>query len=520
MRYDVIIIGSGPAGTSVAWPLVGQGRKILLVDAGAPREVNTSRDALPLAALRTAYGISGQKHLLGSGLSALRDVGYASPKLRTATENDSLNEYRAALQLREEGFQAIGAFDTGGLSRIWGAALATFDQGDFGSVIDAGEIIRSYRRVARRIGISGEPGPSVGWRSCHDIDMQPPVPLSSNASLLLLRQRRAAGRTLPLEISRCRVAVSTVGSHSPGDRTCTACRGCMWGCPRAAIYDAAAEIPALTASGTVEFAAKSRVIDIMATSNGWQVRFADGATAAARRVVLAAGVLASTKLALKIQGRLNERVPLLSNPAFSFAALLPSRFGAALPESGFGLAQLSFGLRPSDDPDGEVYGLLYDADTMSAVDLIAHMPLTSPGGMKFVRAILSSLVLGIGYYSGAMSRNQVWLDDQGIFHVQGGVSEKLSALRMKTSSTLRGELLRLGAVLLPGSLKYYKPGAEVHYAGTLPIGRDTLVDGELIGTPGLHVADASTLPRLPSQSHTFTAMANADRIGRLIAAGN
>ena len=34
MRYDIIIIGSGPSGTSAAYPLLEAGLKILMVDGG------------------------------------------------------------------------------------------------------------------------------------------------------------------------------------------------------------------------------------------------------------------------------------------------------------------------------------------------------------------------------------------------------------------------------------------------------------------------------------------------------
>jgi choline dehydrogenase-like flavoprotein len=46
----------------------------------------------------------------------------------------------------------------------------------------------------------------------------------------------------------------------------------------------------------------------------------------------------------------------------------------------------------------------------------------------------------------------------------------------------------------------------------------TSTSGEVHGLPGVHVVDGSTLPVLPAKSHTLTLMANADRIGRLIAA--
>ncbi len=71
---------------------------------------------------------------------------------------------------------------------------------------------------------------------------------------------------------------------------------------------------------------------------------------------------------------------------------------------------------------------------------------------------------------------------------------------------------------LPGSTAILEPGADAHYAGTLPMGGGgsaaTTADGELAGAPGLYVVDGAALPTLPATHPTLTIMANADRIGR------
>jgi choline dehydrogenase-like flavoprotein len=41
--------------------------------------------------------------------------------------------------------------------------------------------------------------------------------------------------------------------------------------------------------------------------------------------------------------------------------------------------------------------------------------------------------------------------------------------------------------------------------------------GELYGAPGLHVVDLASFPAMPAKQHTLTMMANADRVGRIIA---
>ena len=79
------------------------------------------------------------------------------------------------------------------------------------------------------------------------------------------------------------------------------------------------------------------------------------------------------------------------------------------------------------------------------------------------------------------------------------------------------------ALVLPGSFSIGKPGSDIHYAGTLPM-RDqpargeTSATGEIAGLAGVHVVDGACLNTLTEKSHTLTIMANADRIGKKLAA--
>jgi len=67
-------------------------------------------------------------------------------------------------------------------------------------------------------------------------------------------------------------------------------------------------------------------------------------------------------------------------------------------------------------------------------------------------------------------------------------------------------------------------GANMHYAGTFPItGRDEELtcdrDSRLRATRAVYLADGSIFPWLPPKGLTFNLMANADRVGTLLAEG-
>jgi choline dehydrogenase-like flavoprotein len=64
-------------------------------------------------------------------------------------------------------------------------------------------------------------------------------------------------------------------------------------------------------------------------------------------------------------------------------------------------------------------------------------------------------------------------------------------------------------------------GSSVHYAGTIPISleeRELTCDFEcrLRGTRHVYIADGAVLPYLPAKGLTFTAMANANRVGGIV----
>jgi hypothetical protein len=73
-------------------------------------------------------------------------------------------------------------------------------------------------------------------------------------------------------------------------------------------------------------------------------------------------------------------------------------------------------------------------------------------------------------------------------------------------------------------LKVIRPGhgSSIHYAGTFPITPEDRPltcdrDARLRGTRAVYLADGSVFPWLPPKGLTFNIMANADRVGAIVA---
>ena len=114
MSAEVIIIGSGPAGVSAAWPLVRAGVSVLMLDASG-----VMPDALPhqsLAALRN----DPNRLEAELGFAGALATGGISPKFATPLARAALAGFERSAGVTTNGYMALGSYAAGGLSRIEG----------------------------------------------------------------------------------------------------------------------------------------------------------------------------------------------------------------------------------------------------------------------------------------------------------------------------------------------------------------------------------------------------------------
>jgi choline dehydrogenase-like flavoprotein len=499
---DVIIIGSGPAGVSAAWPLVEAGVRVLMLDA--------SGESLP-------YPVQ-------SGLAALRsdperwrtELGWAgpladsgvSPKFATPLARAALADFADTAGLDARNFMALGSHASGGLSRIWGALAARYSEADLASLPG---VEASYDRVSQHVGISG--GQEIA-----DAD---PASLAPSVAHLAARHQRLGARPGFHLVT----APNAVLAEPREDRLgCNRCGLCLHGCSRGAIYHSALELPALrrhrnfTHRGgiIVERLSDAGGQIVEARIGGEKVRFR------APVVILAAGTLTTTSLALRRIGLSGVPVRIESNPVGGIGFLVPHLIGRALPEQAFGLGQLFYTLEA--EAGVEAAGVFYGADTLPLATVADRLPFTRPFALRAARALAPALVLATAYLPGRFSDNELVVEDDGAagrIRITGRQSSEAERLLSETFGALARLTRSRGAWAIPGSRQILMPGADAHPAGTLPMGgagpAATGTDGELQGAPGVFVADGAALPLLSARHPTLTIMANADRIGRALA---
>jgi len=535
MTYDadVIVVGTGPSGVSVTLPMLQAGMRVLLLDGGRQRDESLLRDGSYHDIRRTDP--DQWRYFLGPRLEALRPAGPPSPKFDAPGSRFAFEPKDGRQRVRGRDFAAIVSFASGGLSNIWGGGVSTYGDEELAEFpLTAADLAPSVKRVAERIGVTGFEGDDIAGEHDLDVPSLPPVQMSANASLLMdrYRRRRAGVNSAGLSIGRPRTAVLT---ESKGDRgACVLCDMCVWGCRENAIYSTAHDLPLLRSHASLDYRPGSLVEEIAPVEGGYRVAITRRDAEAesphyltCRNLVLAAGGLVTTRLVLAMQGRFDQEVPVIGAPGIGFALLLPGRIGSALATREFSMSQLSFVAKgdPARHADG-AYGSLFATSGIPASLVINRMPLTRPAAVRLYRYLQPALLFGNCFLPGRYSRSTARLerDGDGIprLVVQGGTSDDLPERMERVKRQITRAFRRLGAFVMPGSFSPLGPGEEVRYGGSLPMSSapgpgEVDANGEVHGSPGLHVVDLAAFPSISAKHHTLTLMANADRIGHVIA---
>lgn len=512
----VIVVGAGPAGTSAALALADRGIAVHLLDAG------TGGVRLPPAGnlLDARFGDAEQwRWQIGERGEGLATSAKASPKFRVPGMRpifDGVNEHNH-LQA-SPGFFLAGAAAAGGLSNAWGCGVARFDAAELGELADDATAMHdSYARAALRMGLSGASDDALQAYFGLDDWSAPALPLDSlHARLWQRRARTSHG----LRLGRARVAV--LSSPRAGRSACDLSGLCLWGCPGRATWSAALDAETLARDPRVRMESGAWVERLRQRDDGgWHVdALIDGQsrTFGARQVVLAAGTLATTRLALGALPDPPRSLRLQSNPMAAFLMTLPAAFGAPR-ERGFGLAQLSFALDGRRDEDGPGFGNLFSTAGIPVSEFLAHLPISRRAGLPLLRALLPSTLVGNFFLPGGLSDHRVVLGVDGGLRIDAGQSPDLAPALADAHRRITQAFRRMGGWLLPGSFVPGVAGADLHYAATLPIRRtpaahECHLDGRLAGASNLYIVDGASLPTLPAKAHTLSLIANADRIAR------
>ena len=523
----VVIIGAGAAAVSAAWPLVEAGREVLML-APQPAGSTTPREGESFSARRRQD--PGQwKDFLGEDFVGIGRNAAETPKMKVPGLRFIQDGFTARVGLTAHNITPTGSLVAGGLTQMWGAGAFCYTDEDLaGTALQASDLSASYERVAARIGVSGVEDDAIAPYLGLGLPLQAPIPLHPNFEHVLSRAAKRPPKAPGFALGRTRNAVLTE------DRTdrlaCNLSNLCLWGCPRQSIYSAAHDLDALKrrSNFTLRDDVYVESLEAMAGEGNaplYRIRSLELRTESshpdivAGTIMLAAGTLASTRLALQLTGRRGVPQPLFTHPAYAMVGLNLSRVGARSAESGFALGHLAYRVQLSEDDSVAAFGVMFPSEGLLMSDLAANMPFSMRGSVALTRALAPALVVMNGYVRGEHGWCTLKLGEDGRTELAGGYRESFEPTYRAVTSRLRKEMRRLGVWPLPGGTRRAELGSDSHYAGGLAMTADpdprrltTTPEGELRDAPGVFAVDGAALPRLGLKHPTFTIMANADRI--------
>lgn len=519
------VIGSGPAGVACAVALLNGGRRVHMLDAGVTLEPEKTGLVEKLGSTSPEKWSPADVLAYQSGMNP--DVGGVPLKLVYGSDF----AYRDADEHLGVNYDNVGlrpSFARGGLSNVWGAAMMPYLDQDLADWPIKGADLKShYASVLEFTGLSG----------CHDnlekffpLHTSRPTDLhpgrQSEQMLDAMQRHREQLSGVGIHFGRSRVAVR--GNNLPQNDGCVYCRLCMYGCPYGFIYTSADTVTALRKNPGFTYerdVVVTSVKELGATVeiSGYHRMTRKPLSWRGGRAFIGAGTIATTGILLRSLAAYDQTTWIKDSQYFLLPLALRRRVPGATRESLHALSQLFLEILDPAGRETSAHVQIYsNSDLVNEAVAKSFGPLRRPLGF-LLRNLQERLLIAQGFiHSQHSSRIAVCLkkDASGREHLElrgepnPAARERVRQVVRKLSAQSRC----LGAFPLPIMLKVAEPGRSFHSGGSFPMTRapkgfQTDLLGRVPGWKRIHAVDATVFPSIPATTITFSAMANAHRIG-------
>jgi hypothetical protein len=495
---EIIIVGSGAAGTAAALILADLGLRPLMLDVGYSAPADAPRVEGNLYDYRRDHDTFDL--FIGPDLGGLADV------LTGETGVAKLNAPNAAYVTRDAArlspvdaaaFSPIQSFALGGLGNAWGAGLYRFVDADLDEFpLRAADLAPYFDRLTDEIGISGaadDLAPFFG----DGRDLQPPLRLSQNAERFYRAydRRRAAFQRGQVFVGRPRLGV--LSEPKDGRAACDYSNTEFWQ-DAPYLYTPPVTSRKLAARGQLTYRPGVLVRSWTEGPDGVTVEGTDLETGntvrfAGDALLLAAGAIGTSKIVLRSFGDYETRLPLLENPAVQIPFVLPASIGRALETRAFGLTQLNL---VWESPAGRLQGSLLELTSPMRAEFFMRFPLSARANLGLVRAMLPAMLLMQLFFPGAAQPPaELSLRVDGTLRIRGHPN----TLDLRQLRPLLGLLRSAGLWSSPRLIYRPATGHAIHYAGTLPCAghRDGMSATPTAGCRGRSASTSPTRPAFP-----------------------
>jgi choline dehydrogenase-like flavoprotein len=521
-----IVIGSGPAGVACAYALLKKGKEVLLVDAGIQLEpqqqellaaLKTGENTAALAELKT---LQNNQRLSSKGLHTKLTYGSDFP-YRGTLEN---------LNLKTSGTGMVASLATGGLSNVWGAAALPYMQKDISDwPITTEDLAAHYKEILKVTGLSAK-----------EDDLADLFPLYTDAPNDLKPSSQANHFLQDLESLQSRLKNDgirygssrlMVGPNPHNKKPCVYCGECIYGCPFGCIYNSGDDFMGLLQQRQPQLQYRPNTIvtnlkeeGSTVTVSGFDRLTKEPVTLQAERVFLAAGAIPTTRIILKSLNAYNTSVDLKDSQYFLFPLISIKGHPEATREMAYTLSQIFFEIQDEEISPNTVHLQFYtynDVITKTLEHKLWFLPLLRN---LLIRFLEHRIIIVQGYlhsrHSGKVRLNlsRDMTTGKESLHAEGIQEIEAKTIISKILKKIGKHFIKLGIFPIAFALEFCLPGRGFHCGGSFPMKTnpgplESDIYGRVGGASRIHVVDASIFPTIPATTITFTAMANAHRIG-------
>ena len=524
------VVGSGPAGVSCAKALLDAGRRVRMLDAGLTLELDRLVLVEHLNRARPEEWTAADLADYQAGMNP--DVGGVPLKLVYGSDF----AYREADEHLGAHYDNVGlrpSFAKGGLSNVWGAAMMPFLEGDMADwPFKLSALAPHYAAVLQFTGLAACRDNLEGLFPLYTNNFTELRPSGQSRQLLgsLERNREALDRA-GIRFGRSRLAVR--GTVPSADGGCNYCRLCMYGCPYGYIYTSADTVTQLLANPNFSYEPGVVIDQVRESAQGVELLGYERASRLplawqGSRAFLAAGTMSTTRILLRSLGAYDQTAWFKDSQYFLMPLLSLRKVRGATREWLHALSQVYLEMSNPCAQDTSVHVQIYsNNDLINQAVGGAFGPLQRP--LSFlVRNLQERMLIAQGFiHSQHSSRIAVCLRKNATtgkdrLELRADLNPEARARVRRVVFKLCKQAWRLGAMPLPLMLKTAEPGRSFHTGGSFPMSTEPRgFQTDLLGRPPgwsrIHAVDATVFPSIPATTITFSAMANAHRIGCLAA---
>lgn len=520
--FEVIVVGSGPAGTSAAYAL--RGCNVLMLDTGFTPPDCSALDGNIFELRRNREDMF--LPLIGEKFESLHNIHQRkiSLKLKSPFMHYIVKDWEKLSPVSSRDYEGACSFARGGLANAWGAGVYRFGDDDLrGFPVTAAELDPWYKILTEHIGVSGRNDDLEPYFG-HEAALMEPLRLSPFASCFLrgYENNRAYFNGRGIFVGAPRLAVLTKDHDGRKKYEYENLEFFKPHIP--AVYTPEYTLTRMIRERSIHYE-DGCLVESYRERDGFVEVFArvlkTGAveTFRAGKLILAAGALNTGKIVLRSNNDYESRLPFLDNPMAVMPLFRINGIGAKQEMEGASLAQMNI-IYDGPLADGALQASLYGAGGPLRSDVLFDLPLPMSSNMALMKNVSECSGAVMLFYPGrAREENYMKLRPDGALEIRS-VEEKLGTVENLLLRCFR-KIGYLGASFM---CYYPKLGTSLHFAGMLPMKErpgiyQTDRYGRLFGARNVFIADGACFSALPSKNLTFTIMANSMRIADAVKRG-